>query len=112
MIGVEHATAARVAPGWHGTGPKPLPQRLAIGTYLPGDRAERGAGGMQAYSLVEAPLDQEWHTFDIAIDENGWITADVDGKTVVRAKGNAVCGQPTIRVWAGSAEFREFSAQP
>lgn len=66
----------------------------------------------ESYSLVPAPLDHEWHTFDIAIDENGWITADVDGKTVVRAKGNAVCGTPTIRVWAGSAEFRDFSVQP
>jgi len=66
----------------------------------------------KSYSLVPAPLDHEWHTFDIAIDENGWITADVDGKTVVRAKGDAVCGTPTIRVWAGSAEFRDFSVQP
>lgn len=66
----------------------------------------------QSYSLVPAPLDHEWHEFDIAIDENGWITADVDGKTVVRAKGNAVCGTPTIRVWAGSAEFRDFAVQP
>ena len=66
----------------------------------------------ESYSLVPAPLDHDWHKFEIAIDENGWITADVDGKTVVRAKGAAVCGQPTIRVWTGSAEFREFSVQP
>ena len=66
----------------------------------------------ESYSLVPAPLDHEWHNFDIAIDENGWITADVDGQTVVRAKGDAVCGTPTIRVWAGSAEFRDFSVQP
>ena len=66
----------------------------------------------ESYSLVPAPLDHEWHTFDISIDTNGFITAQVDGQTVVRAKGNAVCGTPTIRVWAGSAEFREFSVQP
>ena len=66
----------------------------------------------ESYSLVPAPLDHDWHKFEIAIDENGWITADVDGKTVVRAKGAAVCGQPTIRVWTGSAEFREFAVQP
>jgi hypothetical protein len=66
----------------------------------------------ESYGLVPAPLDHEWHEFDIAIDENGWITADFDGKTVVRAKGAAVCGTPTIRVWAGSAEFRDFSIQP
>jgi hypothetical protein len=65
----------------------------------------------QSYSLVPAPLDHVWHEFDIAVDENGWITADVDGNTVVRAKGDAVCGMPTIRVWAGAAEFRDFSVQ-
>ncbi|MFI5510828.1 serine/threonine-protein kinase [Mycobacterium sp. NPDC051804] len=66
----------------------------------------------ESYSLVPAPLDHEWHTFDISIDTNGFITARIDGQTVVRAKGDAVCGTPTIRVWAGSAEFREFSVQP
>ena len=66
----------------------------------------------EAYGLVAAPLDHEWHKFDITIDEQGWITAQVDGKTVVHAQGGAVCGMPTIRVWAGSAEFREFSVQP
>jgi serine/threonine-protein kinase len=66
----------------------------------------------KSYSLVPAPLDHEWHTFDISIDTNGWITTQVDGQTVVRAKGNAVCGTPMIRVWAGSAEFREFSVEP
>jgi len=65
-----------------------------------------------SYSLAPAPLDQEWHTFDISIDTNGFITTQVDGQTVVRAKGKAVCGTPTIRVWAGSAEFRDFSVQP
>lgn len=65
----------------------------------------------ESYSLVPAPLDHEWHRFDISIDTNGWITAQVDGQTVVRAKGDAVCGSPTIRVWAGSAEFREFSVE-
>ena len=62
--------------------------------------------------LDAAPLDQDWHKFDITIDAQGWITAQVDGKTVVHTQGSAVCGMPTIRVWAGSAEFRDFSVQP
>jgi serine/threonine protein kinase len=66
----------------------------------------------QAYSLDAAPLDHEWHDFDVRIDEQGRITAQIDGKTVVQTQGSAVCGMPTIRVWAGSAEFREFSVQP
>ena len=65
-----------------------------------------------AYSLVAAPLDHDWHEFDITVDAQGAITAQVDGKTVVQTQGSAVCGMPTIRVWAGSAEFREFSVQP
>ena len=66
----------------------------------------------EAYSLDAAPLDHEWHDFDVRIDEQGRITAQIDGQPVVQAQGSAVCGMPTIRVWAGSAEFREFSAQP
>ena len=66
----------------------------------------------ESYGLVAAPLDHEWHNFDVTIDEQGWITAQIDGKTAVHAKGAAVCGLPTLRVWAGSAEFREFSVQP
>jgi serine/threonine-protein kinase len=66
----------------------------------------------EAYSLDAAPLDHDWHKFDITIDAQGWITAQVDGKTVVHTQGSAVCGMPTIRVWAGSAEFRDFSVQP
>jgi hypothetical protein len=66
----------------------------------------------EAYSLDAAPLDHQWHDFDITIDAQGWITAQIDGKTVVHTHGSAVCGMPTIRVWAGSAEFRELSVQP
>ena len=66
----------------------------------------------EAYSLEAAPLDHEWHEFDVRIDGQGWITADIDGKPAVHTQGSPVCGMPTIRVWAGSAEFREFSVSP
>ena len=66
----------------------------------------------ESYGLVAATLDHEWHSIDVTIDEQGWITAEVDGKPAVHAKGNAVCGMPTLRVWAGAAEFRDFSVQP
>jgi serine/threonine protein kinase len=66
----------------------------------------------ESYGLVAAPLDHEWHNFDVSIDTQGGISAQVDGKTVIHAEGSAVCGMPTIRVWAGSAEFRDFSVQP
>jgi serine/threonine protein kinase len=66
----------------------------------------------EAYSLQTAPLDHEWHQFDIRIDAQGWITADIDGKPTVHTQGSPVCGTPTLRVWAGSAEFRDFSVLP
>jgi serine/threonine protein kinase len=63
----------------------------------------------QSYGLVTAPIDHNWHNLDVSVDAQGWLTAQVDGKTVLHAQGTPVCGMPTIRVWAGSAEFREFS---
>jgi serine/threonine-protein kinase len=67
--------------------------------------------GAESYQLVTAPLDNEWHNFDVTIDAQGRITAQVDGKTVILTQGRPVCGMPTLRVWAGSAEFSEFSVQ-
>lgn len=64
------------------------------------------------YGLVAAPLDHEWHTFTVTIDAQGWITAEIDGTPAVRGKGAAVCGTPGIRVWAGAAEFRDFTVEP
>jgi serine/threonine protein kinase len=66
----------------------------------------------EAYALDTAPLDHDWHNFDVSIDTQGWITAQIDGKTVVHTQGRPVCGMPTIRVWAGSAEFSQFTLQP
>lgn len=64
-----------------------------------------------SYQLVTAALDHDWHNFDVTFDAQGAITARVDGKTVIQTQGNPVCGMPTLRVWAGSAEFSDFSVQ-
>ena len=92
-------------------------QEAAFGSAVQYDFGLRGYFAVryptaESYSLVAAPLDHEWHNFDVTIDEQGWITAEIDEKQAVRAKGNAVCGMPTLRVWAGAAEFRDFSVQP
>ena len=61
--------------------------------------------------LVPATLDHEWHQVELVMTADSHTLA-VDGHTVVTAPGGRQCGQPFIRVWAGAAEFAEFTVTP
>jgi serine/threonine protein kinase len=109
-------------PGGFGIGLTTL-QRDSSGQQAPYGSAVQYDFGLEGYAVFSYPsaveyghttasLDHEWHNFGVSIDAQGGITAQIDGNTVVQAQGSAVCGMPTIRVWAGSAEFRDFSVQP
>lgn len=58
--------------------------------------------------LIPADLDNAWHRVELAIDTSGAVTLDVDDHRVVSDKLTPTCGRPTIRVWAGAAEFAGF----
>ncbi len=60
------------------------------------------------HELAPAQLDDQWHDIEVTIDV-GMHTLVVDGQTVVHAKDGGGCGNPILRVWAGSAEFADFS---
>lgn len=60
------------------------------------------------HGLQPGRLDHEWHDIEIAIDANAH-TLSVDGLPVSSVATGARCGNPVIRVWAGSAEFADFS---
>ena len=51
----------------------------------------------EAYNLVAAPLDHDWHKLDITIDAQGWITAEVDGKQLYAREARFVGGRRSAR---------------
>lgn len=61
--------------------------------------------------LVAAPLDNAWHTFTLRIESSGAIQLELDGRPVVAAHTEPVCGRPTIRVWAGTVEFADLTVR-
>jgi hypothetical protein len=63
------------------------------------------------HGLTLAPLDHRWHDIEVIIDATSH-TLNVDGQTVAKTPFGGRCGHPFIRVWAGSAEFAEFTATP
>jgi hypothetical protein len=100
---------------------------IGLATLSPGnldDTALTGMGiqfdfGQQGYrfasypddsdeGLTRAPLDNRWHEIEVSID-NGSHALSVDGQQVASAPAAGQCGHPTIRVWAGEAEFADFS---
>ncbi|MGE0214226.1 hypothetical protein [Mycolicibacterium sp.] len=58
--------------------------------------------------LIPAPVDNEWHTFLLRIEQSGSVTFKLDGVAVVDDRLEPACGQPVIRVWAGAAEFADL----
>ncbi|WP_396910883.1 hypothetical protein [Mycolicibacterium sp.] len=60
------------------------------------------------HGVVPGQLDNSWHHVAVAID-SGRHTLTVDGHTVVDVNVGGRCGNPVLRVWAGSAEFADFS---
>lgn len=60
------------------------------------------------HGLQPGRLDHEWHDIEIAVDADAH-TLSVDGLQVSSVATGARCGTPVIRVWAGSAEFADFS---
>ncbi|WP_157516761.1 hypothetical protein [Mycobacterium sp. MS1601] len=58
--------------------------------------------------VIPAHLDNGWHVIDLTIDAAGNVEMDLDGHPVIRSAMPPVCGAPTIRVWAGAAEFADF----
>lgn len=64
------------------------------------------------FGLIAASLDNGWHTIHLSIDNSGDVFQSVDGVEVVRSSIPPVCGQPTIRVWAGAAQFADFVVEP
>jgi hypothetical protein len=61
--------------------------------------------------LVAATLDHEWHQVDVVFNKDSR-TLSVDGRTVATTPVRNQCGQPFIRVWAGAAEFADFTVTP
>ncbi len=62
-------------------------------------------------SVAVGPLDNEWHRIEVAIGPAAH-TLIVDGMPALQTPGSGQCGTPTLRVWAGAAEFADFSFQP
>ncbi|MBN3457868.1 hypothetical protein JNN96_27915 [Mycobacterium sp. DSM 3803] len=61
--------------------------------------------------VIAAPLDNQWHNIEVTIGTAGH-TLVVDGQTVLQSNIGGQCGQPIIRVWAGSAEFADLTFLP
>lgn len=62
-----------------------------------------------AFGLVSAPVDHDWHNIEVAINAEGIMTEKIDGAVVINQSVGRQCGSPVIRVWAGSAEFAGFT---
>jgi hypothetical protein len=60
------------------------------------------------FGLEPAPLDHQWHQIEVIVKETSH-TLVVDGRTVTNREVPGRCGNPVIRVWAGSAEFTDFT---
>jgi len=60
------------------------------------------------HGLVTAHLDQRWHQIEVIIDAETH-TLIVDGQEMAKTQTGGQCGHPFIRVWAGSAEFADFT---
>jgi hypothetical protein len=103
---------------------------IGVGTLGPGntDGAELAGSaiqfdfGQQGYrtaiypsdsdhGLVSAALDHQWHQIDVVINADSHTLA-VDGHTAATTPAGGQCGRPVIRVWAGSAEFDQFTVTP
>ncbi|MBV8863128.1 MAG: hypothetical protein JO259_14920 [Mycobacterium sp.] len=63
----------------------------------------------EAFGLVSAPVDHDWHNIEVAINGEGFMTEKIDGAVVINQSVGRQCGSPVIRVWAGSAEFASFT---
>ncbi|RDH76842.1 hypothetical protein DVS77_18535 [Mycolicibacterium moriokaense] len=61
--------------------------------------------------LTSATLDHEWHQIDVVIKPDSRALS-VDGQLVTTTLDQNPCGQPFIRVWAGAAEFADFTVTP
>jgi hypothetical protein len=58
--------------------------------------------------LQPGSLDHGWHDIEITIDAHTH-TLSVDGHRASSVPTGGRCGNPVIRIWAGSAEFADFS---
>ncbi|OBC03411.1 hypothetical protein A5784_14415 [Mycobacterium sp. 852013-50091_SCH5140682] len=100
---------------------------IGLATLAPGDPTTAALDGtaiqfdfgQQGFRTADYPsdtdhglqpgwLDHDWHDIEIAIDANAHALS-VDGQQVSSVATGARCGSPVIRVWAGSAEFADFS---
>ncbi|ART68258.1 hypothetical protein BTO20_06370 [Mycobacterium dioxanotrophicus] len=100
---------------------------IGLATLTPGDPATAALDGtaiqfdfgQQGFRTADYPgdtdhglqpgrLDHDWHNVEIAIDANAH-TLSIDGLQVSSVATGARCGNPVIRVWAGAAEFADFS---
>jgi hypothetical protein len=63
------------------------------------------------HGLAPAALDHDWHQVEVIINADSH-TLIVDGQTVATTRAGGQCGHPVIRVWAGSAEFADFTVTP
>ncbi|MDZ4270550.1 MAG: hypothetical protein U1D00_33580 [Mycobacterium sp.] len=62
-------------------------------------------------ALIEAPVDNDWHSFTVDIDSTGTAIFQLDGVPVVNDKLESSCGRPVIRVWAGAVEFADIAVE-
>ena len=63
------------------------------------------------HGFEPATLDREWHDVEVVIDQTSH-TLTLDGRVVAATQAAGQCGSPVIRVWAGSAEFADFTVTP
>lgn len=63
------------------------------------------------YGFESAALDRGWHDVEVLIDQTSHVLT-VDGRVVAQTQAGGQCGSPVIRVWAGSAEFDDFTVTP
>jgi hypothetical protein len=100
---------------------------MGLATVGPGDPSradltgtglqfDYGAGGFRTVvypddtgsSVYAAELNSQWHDVTIDIGPRGQVLT-VDGRTVIDSDMPGRCGLAVLRVWAGSAEFADFS---
>ncbi|MGE2716255.1 hypothetical protein ACQI4L_19550 [Mycolicibacterium litorale] len=63
------------------------------------------------HGVRAADLENEWHDVEVVIDSHA-LSLAVDGTTAVHTAAVGQCGRPFVRVWAGAAEFADFTVTP
>lgn len=103
---------------------------FGLGTLAPGDLSDATLSGTAVQidfgqkgfrtalypsdsdaGLAPAALDHQWHQIDVTINRASH-TLLVDGQMAVSTAAGGQCGHPFIRVWAGSAQFDQFTVTP